>query len=63
MHLRQGFADDDGVNLGFPGARVVGIKARGEAYGKFRTDYADFQVLKYAPISSADSRGKAFGRL
>jgi ketosteroid isomerase-like protein len=40
---------DDGVNLGFPGAPVVGIKAMGEAYAKFRTDYPDFKVLKYAP--------------
>ena len=40
---------DDGVNLGFPGAPVVGIKAMGEAYAKFRADYPDFQVLKYAP--------------
>lgn len=42
---------DDGVNLGFPGAPVVGIKAMGEAYAKFRADYPDFQVLKYAPNS------------
>jgi uncharacterized protein (TIGR02246 family) len=39
---------DDGVNLGFPGAPVVGIKAMGEAYAKFRTDYPNFKVLKYA---------------
>jgi uncharacterized protein (TIGR02246 family) len=39
---------DDGVNLAFPGAPVVGIKAMGEAYAKFRTDYPDFRVLKYA---------------
>jgi len=40
---------DDAVNLGFPGPPVVGIKAMGEAYQKFRTDYPDFQVLKYGP--------------
>ena len=40
---------DDGVKLGFPGGPVVGIKAIGEAYQKFRADYPDFQVLKYAP--------------
>jgi uncharacterized protein (TIGR02246 family) len=40
---------DDGVNLGFPGPPVVGIKAMKEAYEKFRADYPDFQVLKYAP--------------
>jgi ketosteroid isomerase-like protein len=40
---------DDAVNLGFPGPPVVGIKAMGEAYQKFRTDYPEFKVLKYAP--------------
>ena len=40
---------DDGVNLGFPGQPVVGIKALGEAYAKLRAGYPDFQVLKYAP--------------
>ncbi len=40
---------DDAVNLGFPGPPVVGIKAMKEAYEKFRADYPDFQVLKYAP--------------
>ena len=39
---------DDGINLGFPGPPVVGIKAMGEAYAKFRADHPDFQVLKYA---------------
>jgi len=39
----------DGVNLGFPGPPVVGIKAIGEAYEKFRADYPEFKVLKYAP--------------
>ena len=40
---------DDGINLGFPGPPVVGIKAMGDAYAKFRADYPNFQVLKYAP--------------
>ena len=40
---------EDGVNLGFPGPAVVGTKAMQEAYGKFRTEHPDFQVLKYAP--------------
>src|SRR5260370_35618296 len=38
---------DDGVNLGFP-QPVVGIKAMGEAYAKFRAEHPDFKVLKYA---------------
>jgi uncharacterized protein (TIGR02246 family) len=40
---------EDAVNLGFPGPPVVGIKAMGKAYQKFRTDYPEFKVLKYAP--------------
>src|SRR5271154_4202636 len=40
---------DDGVNLGFAGPPVVGIKPMGEAYAKFRAEYPAFQVLKYAP--------------
>jgi hypothetical protein len=40
---------EDGINLGFPGPPVVGIKAMVDAYAKFRADYPDFQVLKYAP--------------
>jgi len=40
---------DDGINLGFPGPPVVGMKAMGDAYAKFRADYPDFQVLNYAP--------------
>jgi hypothetical protein len=40
---------DDGINLGFPGPPVVGIKAIGEAYANFRAQYPEFQVLKYAP--------------
>ena len=38
---------DDGINLGFP-QPVVGIKAMGEAYAKFRAEHPDFKVLKYA---------------
>jgi len=41
---------DDGVNLGVPGAPAVGIKAIGELYAKFRTEYPEFKVLKYAPV-------------
>jgi ketosteroid isomerase-like protein len=40
---------DDAVNLGFPGPPVVGIKAMGDAYQKFRIDYPEFKVLKYEP--------------
>jgi hypothetical protein len=40
---------EDGINLGFPGPPVVGIKDIGDAYAKFRADYPDFKVLKYAP--------------
>jgi uncharacterized protein (TIGR02246 family) len=39
---------DDAVNLGFPGPPVVGIKAMREAYEKFKKDYPEFQVLRYA---------------
>jgi hypothetical protein len=53
--LTQGLAcltalwSDDGINLGFPGPPVVGIKAMEEAYAKFREQYPEFKVLKYAP--------------
>jgi uncharacterized protein (TIGR02246 family) len=40
---------DDGVNLGFPGAPVVGIKAMKEAYEKFWAENREFKVLKYTP--------------
>jgi uncharacterized protein (TIGR02246 family) len=39
---------DDAVNLMFP-SPVVGTKAMREAFEKFRADYPDFKVLKYAP--------------
>jgi uncharacterized protein (TIGR02246 family) len=40
---------DDCVKLGVPGPALVGKKAIQEIYGKFRADYPDFKVLKYAP--------------
>jgi ketosteroid isomerase-like protein len=40
---------EDAVKLDTSGPPVVGIKALGEMYQKFRVDYPDFQVLKYAP--------------
>jgi uncharacterized protein (TIGR02246 family) len=40
---------DDAVNLQYPGPAVVGVKAIREAYDKFRSQYPDFKVLKYAP--------------
>lgn len=40
---------DDGVKVDVPGGPVVGIKALGEMYAKFRAQYPEFQVLKYAP--------------
>jgi uncharacterized protein (TIGR02246 family) len=40
---------DDCVKLGVPGPAVVGKKAMQEVYSKFRADYPDFKVLKYAP--------------
>jgi ketosteroid isomerase-like protein len=40
---------DDGINLGFPGEPVVGIKAMQEAYDKFWAGNNDFKVLKYVP--------------
>jgi uncharacterized protein (TIGR02246 family) len=39
---------DDAVNLMFP-SPAVGTKAMREAFEKFRADYPDFRVLKYAP--------------
>lgn len=40
---------DDGVKVDAPGGPVVGKKAIGELYEKFREQYPEFQVLKYAP--------------
>ena len=39
----------DAVNLQYPGPAVLGVKAIREAYGKFRSQYPDFKVLKYEP--------------
>lgn len=39
---------DDAVNLGFA-TPAVGLKSIQASYEKFRTDYPDFQVVKYAP--------------
>lgn len=38
---------DDGINLGFGGPPVVGLKAMAEAYAKFRVQYPNFRALKY----------------
>jgi hypothetical protein len=40
---------DDGVKVDVPGGPVVGIKALGEMYAKFRAQYPEFKMLKYAP--------------
>jgi uncharacterized protein (TIGR02246 family) len=40
---------DDCVKLGVPGPAIVGKKGIQEVYDKFRADYPDFKVLKYAP--------------
>jgi uncharacterized protein (TIGR02246 family) len=40
---------DDCVKFGLPGPAVVGKKAMQEVLAKFRADYPDFKVLKYAP--------------
>ena len=40
----------DAVKLDVPGSPVVGLKALSEMYEKFRADYPDFKVLKYAPV-------------
>lgn len=37
----------DGINLGFAGTPVVGLKAMAEAYAEFRAEHPDFRVLKY----------------
>jgi ketosteroid isomerase-like protein len=41
---------DDGINLGFAGGPVVGIKAMKEAYDKFWAENKEFKVLKYVPL-------------
>jgi uncharacterized protein (TIGR02246 family) len=40
---------DDCVKLGVPGPAVVEKKAMQGVYEKFRADYPDFKILKYAP--------------
>jgi uncharacterized protein (TIGR02246 family) len=40
---------DDCVKLGVQGPAIVGKKGIQEVYEKFRADYPDFKVLKYAP--------------
>jgi uncharacterized protein (TIGR02246 family) len=40
---------EDPVKLDVPGAPVIGLKALKEMYEKFRIDYPDFKVVKYAP--------------
>jgi uncharacterized protein (TIGR02246 family) len=40
---------EDAVKLDVPGTPVVGLKGLKEMYEKFRADYPDFKVLKYAP--------------
>jgi uncharacterized protein (TIGR02246 family) len=40
---------EDAVKLDVPGAPVIGLKALKEMYEKFRIDYPDFKVVKYAP--------------
>jgi hypothetical protein len=40
---------DDGVKVDVPRGPAVGIKALGEMYAKFRAQYPEFKVLKYAP--------------
>jgi hypothetical protein len=40
---------DDGIKVDTSGAPVVGTKALGEMYAKFRAQYPEFKVLKYAP--------------
>jgi hypothetical protein len=40
---------DDGIKVDVPGGPVMGIKAIGEMFAKFRAQYPEFKVLKYAP--------------
>ena len=43
---------EDAVKLDVPGSPVVGLKELRAMYEKFRADYPDFKVLKYAPVIS-----------
>jgi ketosteroid isomerase-like protein len=38
------------VKLDVPGSPVVGLGALKEMYEKFRANYPDFKVVKYAPV-------------
>ncbi len=38
------------VKLDVPGSPVVGLRALKEMYEKFRANYPDFKVVKYAPV-------------
>jgi hypothetical protein len=40
---------NDGVKVDAPGGPVMGLKALEEMYQKFRAQYPEFKVLKYAP--------------
>jgi len=40
------------VKLDVPGSPVVGLGALKEIYEKFRANYPDFKVVKYAPVIS-----------
>jgi hypothetical protein len=40
---------DDGIKVDALGGPVMGIKAIGEMYAKFRAQFPEFKVLKYAP--------------
>jgi hypothetical protein len=40
---------DDCIKVDGPNGPVVGLKAMKEMYAKFKADYPDFKVLKYAP--------------
>jgi len=40
---------DNGIKVDVPGAPVVGIKALGEMYAKFHSQYPEFKALKCMP--------------
>ena len=41
---------EDAVKLDVPGSPVMGLAALKEMYEKFRANYPDFTVVKYAPV-------------
>jgi hypothetical protein len=53
---------DDGVNLQGPAGPVVGLKALGELYAKFRVDHPKFEVLKYSPEFKSHERTDFYRR-